>query len=88
MKMFFMLFGAVFLAELGDKTQIVTFLFASNNGANKLTVFLGAALALISTLAIAVIFGDYLSKFLSPQLIETINGIAFIILGVFMVSGF
>jgi putative Ca2+/H+ antiporter (TMEM165/GDT1 family) len=86
--MFFMVFGAVFLAELGDKTQIATFLFASRDGANKLTVFLAAALALVLTSLIAVVLGDYISKLISPELIKIIGGIVFIILGIFMVTGF
>jgi putative Ca2+/H+ antiporter (TMEM165/GDT1 family) len=86
MRAFFIVFGTVFLAELGDKTQIATFLFASKNNVSRLTVFLAAALALVLTSAIAVIFGDYLSKFISPHLIKIVGGIAFIVLGVFMLA--
>ena len=86
MKAFLVVFGTVFVAELGDKTQIATFLFASQKGVSRLIVFLGAALALTTTSLIAVILGDYMSKFLSPDLIKTIGGILFIILGILMVS--
>jgi|GEM_PF-582974 len=48
-------FTAVFIAELGDKTQLATMLFASDKDASKLTVFAGAALALIVTSAIGVL---------------------------------
>ena len=82
MKSFLMVFGSVFLAELGDKTQIATFLFASEKGMNKFLVFLAAASALVLTSALAVILGDFLSKYVSPNVIKTASGIVFIALGV------
>jgi putative Ca2+/H+ antiporter (TMEM165/GDT1 family) len=42
-------FTSVFIAELGDKTQLATMLFASDKDASKWTVFIGAALALVVT---------------------------------------
>ena len=86
MKAFLVVFGTVFIAELGDKTQIATFLFASQNSMNKFIVFLGASLALTTTSLIGVALGDYVAKFVSPNLIETIGGILFIILGIFMIA--
>ena len=50
-------FTSVFIAELGDKTQLATMLFASDKDASKLTVFAGAALALVVTSAIGVAGG-------------------------------
>ncbi len=86
MKTFFVVFGTVFVAELGDKTQLATFLFASQKGMNKVIVFLGAALALTTTSLIGVALGDYVAKFVSPNLMKTIGGILFIILGIFMIA--
>ncbi len=86
MKTFFVVFGTVFVAELGDKTQLATFLFASQKGMNKVIVFLGAALALTTTSLIGVALGDYVAKFVSPNLMKTIGGILFIILGILMVA--
>ncbi len=85
MKSFLMVFGSVFLAELGDKTQIATFLFASEKGLNKFTVFVAAASALVLTSALAVILGDFLSKYVSPNIVKTVSGIVFIALGIFMI---
>ncbi len=82
MKIFLMIFGAVFLAELGDKTQIATFLFATEKGFSKFVVFLASSSALITTSAIAVILGDLLSKYVSPNIIKTVSGVVFIVLGV------
>ncbi len=86
MKAFLIVFGTVFIAELGDKTQIATILFASQKGMNKFIVFLGAALALTTTSLIGVALGDYVAKFVSPNLMKTIGGILFIILGVLIVA--
>jgi len=86
MRAFLIVFSTVFVAELGDKTQIATFLFASQRGMNKFIVFLGAALALTTTSLIGVALGDYVAKFVSPNLMKTIGGILFIILGILMVS--
>ncbi len=84
MRNFLMIFGTVFLAELGDKTQITTFLFASEKGINRLLVFFAAAGALVTTSALAVIFGNLLSRYVSPAAIKTLSGIIFIALGVFI----
>ena len=54
-------FTSVFIAELGDKTQLATMLFASDKETSKLTVFLGAAAALIVTSAIGVAAGSVVS---------------------------
>ena len=60
-KLLITVFGAVFIAEMADKTQLVTMLFAADKGVSKLTVFLGSALALVLTSAIGVLAGTLLS---------------------------
>ena len=54
-KILITVFAAVFIAELGDKTQLATLLFASDKDVSKFTVFIAASLALILASAIAVI---------------------------------
>ncbi|TYP87000.1 MULTISPECIES: TMEM165/GDT1 family protein [Nitrosomonas] len=56
-KLLFTVFTAVFIAELGDKTQLATMLFAADKDVSKITIFFGASLALILTSAIGVLLG-------------------------------
>ncbi len=85
MKIFFSTFIGVFLAELGDKTQLATLLFAANKNASKLFVFFGASLALIATSAIAVLIGGVLSTMVSERLLKLVAGSGFILIGLWTV---
>lgn len=73
-------FGSVFVAELGDKTQLATLSFASS-GSSRLSVFLGSALALVLSSAIAVVGGELLLKVVSPRTLQKLAGAAFVIIG-------
>jgi guanylate kinase len=72
-------FIAVFLAEIGDKTQLTTLILAAESH-SALTVFLGAAIALISTSFLGVLAGKWLSKRFSPNLLNTLAGFSFLLL--------
>jgi putative Ca2+/H+ antiporter (TMEM165/GDT1 family) len=80
-KVFATVFGTVFLAELGDKTQLATLLFASKNAAALWTVFIGASLALVLTSAIGVAAGALVSQHVSPRSLSYAAGIGFIVIG-------
>ena len=73
-------FGAVFVAELGDKTQLAT-LSLSSGKVNRLSVFLGSASALVCTSLLAVLAGDLISRYVPPQYIRRGAGGIFILLG-------
>ena len=75
-------FTSVFIAELGDKTQLATMLFASDTQASKLTVFVGASLALIVTSALGVAAGTFLSNYVSEKVLHYVAGIGFIAIGI------
>lgn len=81
--MFATIFAAVFIAELGDKTQLATMLFAADKEVSKLTVFIAASLALIVASAIGVAAGALLSEFISEKLLSYIAGVGFIMIGAF-----
>ena len=83
-KLFVTVFVTVFLAELGDKTQLATLIFAAQSG-KVWAVFLGSALALITSSFIGAFLGTYISGYLSPKWIKLIGGSLFIIIGILMV---
>jgi putative Ca2+/H+ antiporter (TMEM165/GDT1 family) len=83
-KIFTTVFAAVFIAELGDKTQLATLLFAADNASHKLTVFVAASLALILTSAIGVAVGGVLTQFVSEKSLRLIAGLGFIGIGVWI----
>lgn len=80
-KVFLTVFAAVFMAELGDKTQFATMLFAADKDVSKWTVFWGAAAALVVASAIGVLAGTLLSEFINPRHLHYIAGAGFIIIG-------
>jgi len=73
-------FVSIFVAELGDKTQLAA-LSLSAGGKSKLAVFIGSALALCTTSAIAVLAGEGVSRVVSPLWLRRIAGVVFIALG-------
>lgn len=79
-------FIAVFVAELGDKTQLATMLFAADRDVSKLTVFIGASLALVLASGIGVLAGAALSQFVSEKQLSYIAGIGFVIIGVWTMA--
>ena len=85
MKSFLAIFGTVFLAELGDKTQLATVLFASKEPSNLLLVFAAASFALILSSGIAVAVGSTLSNYIDPKLLSYVAGAGFIAIGVWTV---
>jgi putative Ca2+/H+ antiporter (TMEM165/GDT1 family) len=84
MTAFFTIFATVFLAELGDKTQLATVLFASDEGKSKLLVFCAAALALIASTGAAVIAGAAADRWLTALPLKLIAGAGFVIIGALM----
>ena len=85
LKTFLTVFVTVFLAELGDKTQIATVLFAGKEPDRLLSVFVGAALALIAASAIAVAVGGTIHRLLRPDVLSWGAGICFILIGIWTI---
>jgi putative Ca2+/H+ antiporter (TMEM165/GDT1 family) len=81
-KIFATVFSSVFIAELGDKTQLATLLFASEKEIGKWTVFAGASLALIVTSAMGVIAGSAVSHYVSEKTLHYVAGMSFIAIGI------
>jgi len=80
-KVFATVFGTVFLAELGDKTQLATMLFAAKGNVSLWTIFAGAAIALVLTSAIGVAAGSLVAEYVNPKHLSYAAGIGFIVVG-------
>jgi putative Ca2+/H+ antiporter (TMEM165/GDT1 family) len=83
-KVLLVTFGTIFLAELGDKTQLATFAFAAGSK-SRLAVFIGSASALVLTSLLAVVFGSVLNKLIPANYIKTGAGALFVLLGLWMI---
>lgn len=73
-------FAAVFVAELGDKTQLATLTFAGA-GSSRWAVFLGSAGALVASSAIAVLAGEAVARVLPPLVLKRIAAASFVVIG-------
>jgi putative Ca2+/H+ antiporter (TMEM165/GDT1 family) len=82
--MYLVVFASVLVAELGDKTQIATLLYATDPAARKLGVFLAAAAALVLSTALAVAVGAQAGDWISPKALRTAAGLGFVAVGVWV----
>lgn len=87
MQQFIAMTVVVFLAELGDKTQLATLLFASDDQRHPLLVYCAAVLALASSAAIAVYLGTAAERHLAALPIKLFAGIGFLLIGLWTVWG-
>jgi putative Ca2+/H+ antiporter (TMEM165/GDT1 family) len=83
---FWATFGTLFLAEMGDKTQLAAITLAAQTR-SPISVFAGAALALALVSLIGVVVGSVLGEYLPESLIRRVAAVAFIVIGVFMLFG-
>ena len=81
MKQLLVIFISVFIAEIGDKTQLATLLFATDKEVGKLSVFLAAGGALLASTLIAVFAGEFVTQLISPSRLKAIAGVGFILVG-------
>lgn len=80
-KLFISTFTAIFIAEMGDKTQLAAFAMAGGSS-SRWVVFVGASLALVATTAIAVIAGGAIGHYVPEVWLKRVAGVIFIVLGV------
>ena len=86
MKSLFTVFLSVFVAELGDKTQVATLLFATDPSVSRFGVFIASSGALALSSLIAVLIGAGLSRVVSPSTLKIVAGIGFTVIGVWMLA--
>ena len=85
LKLLATVFGTVFLAELGDKTQLAILLFASRAGTSLLGVFLAASLALVAATALGVLAGAAIASHVQPRYFSYVAGVGFILIGIWTI---
>ena len=83
LSIFITTFTTIFIAELGDKTQIATLMLSAESG-KPIIVFLGSSLALISSSVVGVFIGKWLSKKISPSKFALFTGALMILISLFL----
>jgi len=84
-KTLLVIFGSVLLAELGDKTQLATMLFATDKSVRPVQVFVAAASALVLSTLLAVLFGSLVTRVIPASSLKLIAGLAFIAVGIWTI---
>ncbi|MEQ8246330.1 MAG: TMEM165/GDT1 family protein [Alphaproteobacteria bacterium] len=87
MSQVWVIFVTVFLAELGDKTQLATVLFAAERDTRPLLVFVAAAGALVASTALAVVLGTTVERYLTMIPLKLIAGVGFVTIGLWTIWG-
>ena len=87
MKTFLLVFLSVLLAELGDKTQVATLLFATDQNLSRVGVFAAASAALVFSSLLAVVFGAQISRLVDPSALKALAGLGFLAIGMWMLIG-
>jgi putative Ca2+/H+ antiporter (TMEM165/GDT1 family) len=85
-KVFLTTFGTIFLAELGDKTQLATIMMTSKTKL-PLSVFIGASLALCLVTLVGVLFGEGLIAIIPQNILKKVAALAFVAIGIWMFFG-
>ncbi len=85
-KIFGTAFLTLFLAELGDKTQLAVIMMTAKTD-NKFSVFLGASAALMLVTLLAILFGSILTQYVPAEWLQRVVAVAFITIGILMLWG-
>jgi putative Ca2+/H+ antiporter (TMEM165/GDT1 family) len=84
LRLFATVFATIFVAELGDKTQVATVLYASDAAHPRFTVFAASAAALILTSALSVLAGSLVAEHVNPKVVRWAAGLGFIAVGLWV----
>lgn len=84
LRLFATVFATIFVAELGDKTQLATLLYASDAAHPRWTVFAASASALVVSSAIGVLAGSVISEVVGPRVLRWAAGLGFIAVGIWV----
>ena len=83
---FLTVFVTVFLAEIGDKTQLATLLFSAKGESSRWVIFAVSSTALVLAAGIGVLVGGQLEKFVSPGTLKLVAGLGFIGVGLWTLA--
>lgn len=87
MSQLLIIFATVFFAELGDKTQLATVLYAADSQQSRWLIFFAAAGALVLSTAIAVVAGTLAQEYIKNFPLKLIAGIGFVLIGAWTIWG-
>ena len=79
------IFGSVFLAELGDKTQMATMLYATEKSIRPIHVFIAASTALVFSTLLAVVFGEMVTRVIPARTLKIVAGLVFVAVGIWTI---
>jgi len=79
-------FGIIFLAEMGDKTQLAAMTMSAQTK-KPWAVFIGASLALAAVSAVGVLVGGFVGEYVPLEWVKRVAAVAFIVIGVLMLMG-
>lgn len=86
MKELFVIFMSVFIAEVGDKTQLATVLFATDSRVSRTGVFFAASAGLVVSTLLAVLVGGLVTKFVGESNLKVAAGVGFILVGIWTLA--
>jgi len=79
-------FGIIFLAEMGDKTQLAAMTMAADTK-RPWAVFIGSSLALVAVSALGVVVGSVIGQYVPIEWVKRVAAVAFIAIGILMLAG-
>ena len=79
-------FGIIFLAEMGDKTQLAAMTMAADSK-RPWAVFIGSSLALVAVSALGVVVGTVIGQYVPIEWVKRVAAVAFIAIGILMLAG-
>jgi putative Ca2+/H+ antiporter (TMEM165/GDT1 family) len=79
-------FGIIFLAEMGDKTQLAAMTMAADSK-KPWAVFIGSSLALVAVSALGVVVGSVIGTYVPLEWVKRVAAVAFIVIGILMLAG-
>jgi len=82
---FFVVFITIFLAEIGDKTNIAALLFSTRKEINKMTILGAATLAFVAATLVSIIVGTFIGNVIPRKVINYVSGIIFILIGIVII---